>query len=155
MVFKGNGINGEYLVPGFGSRHLSLDLLEPVFLELDVHLHAFDGAGDLIADADFCVIEIIGGLKDLHKAAISAIKMSAAIEKRLNKIIDGISWLVFSDTVLLTLPIEEKDPFFVKFSWMAFLMSAIMVQGELFQGGLPSSRMLKNSLFENRKKRCL
>jgi len=55
---------------GFFSRHLYLDLLEPVFLELDVHLHAFDGAGDLIADADFCVIEIIGGLKDLHKAAV-------------------------------------------------------------------------------------
>src|SRR5512133_816332 len=43
MVFKDNGVTGERSVPGFGTRHLSLDLLEPVFLKLDVRLHALYG----------------------------------------------------------------------------------------------------------------
>src|SRR5208337_655241 len=55
---------------GRGTGQLPFDLLETVFLELDVHLHALDRPRDLIADPYLGVVEVVGGLKDLHKTFV-------------------------------------------------------------------------------------
>jgi hypothetical protein len=53
LIFMSKRVSGEILVHGFASRNLSLDLLEPVFLEPDIRLHALYCTGDLVVDADF------------------------------------------------------------------------------------------------------
>jgi len=88
---------------------------------------------------------VVNNLQDIHNVITSDIrfkKKSSIAEKQL-KIIKTISWLVFSDTVLLTLPIEEKDHYWVNFSWMIFLVATIFIQRELFQAGLPSRGVIE------------
>jgi len=61
-----------------------------------------------------------------------------AFEEMHKKIIERMRWLVFSDTVLLALPIEEEDEFIVKMSWFLFIMASATLQANLFRAGLPA-----------------
>ena len=54
---------------------------------------------------------VVNKFRELHNVVTSDVRLrkgSSTAEKEL-KIIEAVSWLVFSDTVLLTLPIEDKD----------------------------------------------
>lgn len=70
----------------------------------------------------------------------------AAIKKH-EELIRTMSWLVFSDTVLLTLPIDEVDPVAVRHSWMTFLVAVVVLQGELFGAGLPTRGAIEYGKF--------
>lgn len=54
-----------------------------------------------------------------------------------NRIIDNINWLVFSDTVLLTLPVDDSDPYLRHKAWLIFFTACIGLQDRLFEAGLP------------------
>jgi len=54
------------------------------------------------------------------------------------KIVDEMTWLVFSDTVVLTLPLPKEDkPNELAMRWSAFLLSSIHLWREMFDFGLP------------------
>jgi len=87
-------------------------------------------------------------IDEFHNLIISAIKVNrktskekdflAYIDKQHKKIIKAMRWLVFSDTVLLALPIDEKDSTIVYSSWLMFLIATIALQTNLFRAGLPT-----------------
>lgn len=81
-------------------------------------------------------------LKELQKGALSAV-----IAKHYEKIIQKMRWLVFSDTVLLTMSIEEMDPNVVHLSWMMFLLAVIGLQTNLFRAGLPTRGAIEHGKF--------
>ncbi|MGP8048992.1 MAG: hypothetical protein ACLPYB_00140 [Desulfobaccales bacterium] len=58
-----------------------------------------------------------------------------------------MGWLVFSDTVLLTLAIEGTDKNFTEMSWLAFLVAAIGVQQHLFRASLPTRGVIEHGKF--------
>lgn len=73
-IFRDNSKNYKKWLPGlFGwgcSREFPFYLLEPVFLEFDIHLHVFYRSWYLIINPDFWIIEIIGSLEDLHETLV-------------------------------------------------------------------------------------
>jgi hypothetical protein len=88
--------------------------------------------------------EVLPILTNIGEKIASEMKelLSNVIEKDLHKnyfhrIIENLHWLVFSDTVLLTLPIEEENHILVKYIWLIFILAVISIQGELFVAGLP------------------
>ncbi len=87
--------------------------------------------------------ETMKNLKNLT----NAIPMSEANKQLHTKIIETMGWLVFSDTVLMTLPIDGTDQNIVQMSWLAFLGAAIMVQVNLFRAGLPTRGVIEHGKF--------
>lgn len=63
--------------------------------------------------------------------------LTAAQSKPFKKIIETMRWIVFSDTVLLTLPIDETNPRIANLSWGMFIIAVIQLQSGLFSAGLP------------------
>ncbi len=49
-----------------------------------------------------------------------------------------MEWLVFSDTILLTLAFKEDDDSLNHLYWLVFLMASKDIQTELFNAGLPA-----------------
>jgi len=60
------------------------------------------------------------------------------VPDHIGSIIAGMNWLVFSDTVLLTLPLNDSDPRLRYFEFTTFFMACIGLQGALFMAGLPA-----------------
>lgn len=58
-------------------------------------------------------------------------------ELSLIKIIDSIKWLVFSDSILITMPLEDTIDRESSRRWTAFMSLCISLQGSMFKAGLP------------------
>jgi hypothetical protein len=88
-------------------------------------------------------------LKDIDRNLAIELEKGVESEKlrKHEKIIEAIGWLVFSDTVLLTLAINEVDPDMVYGYWMTFLLAAIVLQDELFKAGLPTRGAIEYGKF--------
>jgi hypothetical protein len=52
------------------------------------------------------------------------------------EVLDSLKWIIFSDTILLTIPFESKDKYRTT-KWLAFLTTCIHLQTEMFRNGLP------------------
>jgi hypothetical protein len=93
---------------------------------------------EIIADE---VIPILTGIQSdvagQIQSMISFLGSSEETIDKMNKIIESIQWLVFSDTVLITMPINSIDDVQILTSWTFFLSSAILLQIKLFNSGLP------------------
>lgn len=61
-----------------------------------------------------------------------------AIPDHSKQFIEDMNWLVFSDTVLLTLPVKEPNPSLRYGAWLTFFMACIGLQSRLFNAGLPA-----------------
>lgn len=90
--------------------------------------------------------QVTNKLIELHEAMVKA-GISEALKKRNKKVIGAMRWLVFSDTVLLTLPIEDIDQDVVNISWLTFLVATIAVQVNLFRAGLPVRGAIEHGKF--------
>jgi hypothetical protein len=89
---------------------------------------------------------VTNSLTDFHKAIANTGISETSIERN-EKIIGALRWLVFSDTVLLTLPIEDIDPDVVNIPWFIFLVAAIFLQNSLFKAGLPTRGAIDHGKF--------
>lgn len=54
-----------------------------------------------------------------------------------NATIDAIKWLIFSDTILLTMPIQDAEEISPGFCWTGFLTACMNLQYKMFKNGLP------------------
>ena len=61
--------------------------------------------------------------------------MKDSIVKLHKQIVDSIQWLIFSDTILLAMPMEDntKTPPY----WVTFFLACISIQTQMFRSGLP------------------
>jgi hypothetical protein len=57
--------------------------------------------------------------------------------KIIEPIMDSMEWVIFSDTVLITLPFDGEDSSPHLYYWLVFLAAARIVQTKLFDAGLP------------------
>jgi hypothetical protein len=64
-------------------------------------------------------------------------RVLTSVDKLVYKIIKALRWIIFSDTVVLTLPIENKDHILVQLAWWIFFAAAVQLQTYFFQAGLP------------------
>jgi hypothetical protein len=84
---------------------------------------------------------VLGQLLNLKDAVSSLQKHIFETDELVEAYREGISrmkWLVFSDTVLLALPYDpEADEKGKAFSWLLFLMNAVMLYRHMFDNGLP------------------
>lgn len=87
--------------------------------------------------------EVLPVLTNIGKSVTQGLKIFQKIpipsdnRKHLKGIIKAMRWLVFSDTVLLTLPMDEADFNVIQMSWLIFLTAVIGLQSKLFRAGLP------------------
>jgi hypothetical protein len=51
--------------------------------------------------------------------------------------VDDLNWLLFSDTILITMPTDESLDLQGALRWGIFDMACVMLQAELFRAGLP------------------
>ena len=54
-----------------------------------------------------------------------------------NKIVDSFEWLIFSDTILLTLNIDNESKKYSEYYWIAFMNACVTLQANMFRAGLP------------------
>jgi len=87
-------------------------------------------------DLDLCHKSAILDIKEKNKKS-EYNDIVQALEDRHKMIIERMRWLIFSDTVLLALPIEEGDQDIVNMSWFIFIMASSALQANLFRAGLP------------------
>jgi len=90
------------------------------------------------------VTESLEGLFDILSRAAKAKYKDKAEEKivtefneYIKKIMRSIRWLIFSDTLLLTIPIDEKTEKDPSPTWLIFLTATHSLQNKLFKAGLP------------------
>ena len=96
-------------------------------------------------------------VKDIEKVIESIFSREAIVGKHkpevvedfkkhiIEKILKNINWLIFSDTILVTLPVEKPtgkggafaEEFETFFKWFFFLLSCVQLQSVLFDSGLP------------------
>ncbi len=87
------------------------------------------------------VLPILIGLKNSIKANIyDVMKLAKASERKkiIEPIVESMEWLVFSDTILLTLAFNENDVSLNHYYWFVFLLASIEIQTQLFNAGLPA-----------------
>lgn len=87
------------------------------------------------------VLPILTGLKSATKTAIfDSMSKSLMRGKRntIEPIVESMEWLVFSDTILLTLSFDENDVSLNDDYWFVFLLASIQIQTQLFNAGLPA-----------------
>jgi hypothetical protein len=65
----------------------------------------------------------------------------------LDEAVQEMNWLVFSDTVLLTLPVSQTDPVVADLFWLTFLMAVVGLQQKLFDLGLPTRGAIEYGKF--------
>lgn len=65
----------------------------------------------------------------------------------LDEAVREMNWLVFSDTVLLTLPVSQTDPVVADLFWLTFLMAVVGLQQKLFDLGLPTRGAIEYGKF--------
>ena len=59
-----------------------------------------------------------------------------ALKDAAKEVLDSLKWIIFSDTILLTLPFESKDKCQTT-NWVVFLTICKQLQTEMFKNGLP------------------
>lgn len=87
------------------------------------------------------VLPILTGLKsainaDIYKAI--SLPESPEHQKIIEPIVESMGWLVFSDTILLTLSFDENDASLNHYYWFVFLLASRKIQKQLFDAGLPA-----------------
>ena len=55
---------------------------------------------------------------------------------------NSMKWLIFSDTVLLTMPVEDLDS---DGNWLIFLLACLHLLRKMFQAGLPLSGKMRDT----------
>ncbi len=108
----------------------------------------------ILTKIDGTVIKNLHGIYNSLFLEVKAMQSSsvkpdtlAAVDKKHKKIINAMRWLIFSDTVLLTLPIEDKDPIIVRTSWTMFILATVILQIKLFDAGLPTRGAIEYGKF--------
>jgi len=114
-----NGLVGFFDILGYQS-----------FLENN---DAEDAASEVLT-----VITNIGSITG--NALISSLKHP---DERLKELIDGIQWLVFSDTILMAMAWDEQSVF----PWTAFSLAAIQLCRHMFDFGLPLRGAIKTGKY--------
>lgn len=82
------------------------------------------------------VLPILNGLKKTGNEELYRIWTRR--DRTLEGIIASMEWLIFSDTILLTLPFPEDNPSLHNPYWLTFLLGARFIQTNLFKAGLPA-----------------
>lgn len=93
-------------------------------------------------DISMQIIPIFENIKDKSnnqvKDMIKNIKESADVNIFANKVIDSVEWLIFSDTILITLDISKDITYTEKFvSFTTFIAICSILQTNMFESGLP------------------
>lgn len=87
------------------------------------------------------VVPILLGIKQKVKDTFAThVSDDNGLQSAIFGYIDDMEWVSFSDTILITLPLDQDNKTRDKhgFPWMIFLTAMDMVQGALFTAGLPA-----------------
>jgi hypothetical protein len=89
------------------------------------------------------VIPLLTGFgKDLHTSlklfSRSFGDVSKVRQAQVDEVVKSIEWMVFSDTILLSMPLDEKDNDKLNVvRWVEFIMACSFLYSEMFRNGLP------------------
>jgi hypothetical protein len=74
-----------------------------------------------------------------------------------SELLKSIQWLVFSDSILITIPVSKNEPSHESIHWIFFLLSCSVLQRHMFEFGLPlrgaisvGNFMIKDNCFVGR-----
>lgn len=70
----------------------------------------------------------------------SILKDSPYVADNLRKFIDDLTWLLFSDTILITMPSDESEDGETVLKWIIFLDDVRRVAGQVIQNGAALAR---------------
>lgn len=87
------------------------------------------------------VLPILNSLEETGKEELYKLWTDGGtikLEPVLDNIRASMEWLIFSDTILLTLPFPEGNNTLHDQHWLMFLLAARIIQTNLFKAGLPA-----------------